>query len=119
MSILGNFWHILKLGLQENQPKEIFDFCVMLKAISWRLTCQKIVRFAGIGFFYLDFKEKLFLCSRQSRKDNDKSSQRRTKSQISSVLLTFWRKMLSFLKSTLNFASFEYKTLLILPTFTT
>ena len=119
MSILGNFWHILKLGLQKNQNAKTFEFCVMLKVISWRFTCQKIVRFARIGFFSLDFKEKHFLSSRQGCKDNHKSLQRRTKSQIFSVLLTFCCKMLSFFKSTLNFASFEYKTLLIPPTFTT
>ena len=91
----------------------------MLKVISCRLTCQKMVRFDRIGFFYLDFKEKYFSSSQQGRKDSDIPLERRRKRQISRVLLTFCRKKLSFLKSTLNSASFEYKTLLLAPTFTT
>ena len=112
-------WYITKLIYQENWPLQPFYFAVILKVFSCRFTCQKLVRIDRIEFFYSDFKEKHFSSYRQGHKEGDIPLQRGTKSQISCVLLTFFDKNVSFLKSTLNSASFEYKTLLFAPIFTT
>ena len=76
-----------------------------------------MVRFDRIGFFLSDFK-KHFSFFRQGHNDSDIPLQHRTKSQISWVVLIFCCKMLPFLNSTLNSASFEYQTKLLAPIFT-
>ena len=49
----------------------MFDFGVMLKVISCRLTSQKMVGFFRVGFFYLNFKEKHFTSSQEGHKGSD------------------------------------------------